>query len=192
MEEGVKTSARKLDKRMVVAVVVAVFLTAAVSAVGAYFWQKASVEKAQQEIRTEVITTPTAAVGDEMMSTKNETKGVDKACGLDLPVVVYGRAGLLNNTAEGRAEKERLEERLVNPYTFYQSEEGRTLLTFYVTVPVNVGEAYTADAIFADGVTEGFLFGTREGEYDYWRPECMGPCPFSDAFRERYPQIVRE
>jgi hypothetical protein len=112
---------------------------------------------------------------------------------LDLPVVVYGRPGLLNNTEEGRAEKEVLEQKLVQPYIDYYNENGVELVALYVTVPAKVGDEYLVLGIFGgEGHygTEEFLFGVREGEYDYWEPMCMGECEYSDAFRTKYPEIV--
>lgn len=112
---------------------------------------------------------------------------------LDLPVVVYGRAGLLNNTEEGRAEKEILEKKLVQPYIDYHNEDGIELVALHIMVPAKVGEAYTVLGIFGSEEhygTEEFSFGVREEAYDYWEPTCMGECEYSDAFREKYPEIV--
>lgn len=111
---------------------------------------------------------------------------------LDLPVVVYGRSGFLHSTEEGMAEKEVLERKLVQPYIDYYNEDEIDLIALRILVPLEIGEAYTVLGIFGDGVVEEFLFGVREGEYDYWEPVCMGECEYSDAFRAKYPEIVGE
>lgn len=111
---------------------------------------------------------------------------------LDLPVVVYGRPGLLNNTEEGRAEKAILEQKLVQPYIDYYNEDEIDLIALRILVPVEIGEAYSVLGIFGDGVMEEFLFGVREDEYGYWEPTCMGECEYSEAFSAKYPEIVGE
>lgn len=112
---------------------------------------------------------------------------------IKFPVVVYSRAGLLNNTPEGKAEKKKLEEKFVSPYTDYNNENGINLVALHITVPQNIGEEYSVVGIFGSESqygTEEFGFGKREQEYGFWEPSCMGPCDFSDAFKKKYPQIV--
>lgn len=111
------------------------------------------------------------------------------------PVVAYGRPGLLHNTEAGQAEKRRLEEKLIQPYTDFYNEKGVAVVALYVEVPENVGMPYMVTGIFcgqgyACGGTEGFVFGSREREYGYWQPPCdMDGCHFSEAFKKKYPQI---
>jgi hypothetical protein len=111
---------------------------------------------------------------------------------IELPVVVYSRAGLLNTSEEGLAEKENLEEKLIEPYIDYNNTDDFHLVSMHITVPQNIGEEYEVFAIFASGVNHGFLFGSREGEYDYWKPDCMGECIYPEGFEEKYPQIVEQ
>ncbi len=112
----------------------------------------------------------------------------------ELPVVVYSRAGLLNNSPEGLIEKETLKRKLIDPYIDYQNEDSIELVALYIEVPINIGEPYGIIAIYGSENrygTEEFIFGAREQDYDYWHPECMGDCPFSDAYRAKYPEVVR-
>lgn len=113
---------------------------------------------------------------------------------VQLPAVVYSRGGLLEATGVGRVEKMVLEQKLIQPYIDYYNEDAVRVIAMYIVVPTAIGEPYQVVAIFGDG-NEGvneFLFGSRERAFDYWEPVCMGPCPFSEKFAEKYPQIVNE
>lgn len=115
---------------------------------------------------------------------------------IKFPVVAYKRLGLLNSSESGRMEIQNLEEKLINPYSDYYNGNEVALVALYIEIPQNVGEGYIVTGIFCGGRgmvcggTEQFVFGQREQEYDYWRPSCMGPCEFSDAFKKKYPQIA--
>ncbi len=114
---------------------------------------------------------------------------------IQLPVVAFGRPGLLNNTAEGLAEKARLQEKLINPFIDYYKETGGGPVSLYIEVPASVGMPYVVTAIFcgngfACGGTEEFLFGNRERAYGFWQPPCdMEGCTLSEAFKKKYPAI---
>jgi len=104
-----------------------------------------------------------------------------------LPVVTYERAGLLDTT-----EKSKLKTKLLNPYFDYYNEKEMTYIAVVVTVPENAGEQYSVVAVHKDGGYQGFLFGKRGEDYDYWKPECMEECKYTDKFKEKYPEIVGE
>lgn len=112
----------------------------------------------------------------------------DNTC-MDLPVVAYSRAGLLND-ADGLIEKAKLEQKFINPYIDYQKEKDMGLVSLHITVPQNIGEQYDVVAIFKEGAIESFLFGKFKQDFDWWKPDCMGGCTFSDAYRTKYPQVV--
>lgn len=159
------------NKFSVGSIIAAIVITAIVVGGGVYAWQKSVIMKPL----------PTSV-------------SVNTADKIKFPIVVYSRAGLLNNTLEGRAEKKKLEEKLVSPYTDYNNEDGINLVALYITVPQSIGEEYSVVGIFGSEKqygTEEFSFGKREREYEYWQPDCMGPCKYSDAFKARYPQIVK-
>lgn len=140
----------------------------------------------QDELKTASSTLKTLAESEE------KEDGADTFnSGIKLPVVVYGRPGLLNNDAAGRAEKKNLEAKFVQPFVDYHTAAKPALVSLYITVPVSLGEPYGVDAIYEGGGSSGFLFGERGGNYDYWMPTCMGECPFTPEFAKKYPQIVK-
>jgi len=181
-------------------ILLAVVATALVVGSGIYLWQKSSLNAAEQRLQRQA-----ALLQNQLSEFKKErsdskiikepapTTLPDASSDIKFPVVVYGRPGLLNNTEEGKAEKKRLEERLINPYADYYNEDGINLVAMNITVPHNIGEEYDVVAIFGSKKQYGtheFGFGKREQEYGYWKPDCMGQCDFSEAFKAKYPQIV--
>ena len=119
----------------------------------------------------------------------NQTLAKNGMSGVTFPVVVYDRQGLLID-----ADKSKIEERLIAPYTDYYKDLNRPLVAISIEVPEKVGEPFIASGIFGGEYTgtEGFIFGEREGNIDYWIPTCMGPCPLTDEFKTKYPEITKK
>jgi hypothetical protein len=84
------------------------------------------------------------------------------------PVVVFKREGLLTEL-----EKSHLRERLIEP--FYAARSRDNYLTMTIEVPTASGAPYLVDVVFRDGHYEGFMFGTRDGDYAPYTPETAGP-----------------
>ncbi|GBE17204.1 hypothetical protein BMS3Abin15_01041 [bacterium BMS3Abin15] len=190
-----------MNKQTTVGIIIGILLASAVSA-GVFYWNKnAKQEQCNEANRNIVLDLKNQAknLQDEVKGLQNGKNapivdkdlagGIEKIeespCDLELPVVVYERPGLLTP-----AEKTNLEKKMVNPFFAYYNEEEINYVTMSVEVPINPGEAYSVLAIYKNGGSMGFLFGERGGDYDYWEPECMNDCPFSDAFRAQYPQIA--
>jgi len=105
-----------------------------------------------------------------------------------IPVVVFQAAGSFSD-----AEENQLRQRVVQPFVMYYAElaEHPTLVSFSLEKTDGIaGYPYSADAIFEGGVTAGFLISNNSAPVDWWFPDCLGPCPFSDAFRAAYPEII--
>lgn len=110
------------------------------------------------------------------------------------PIVQYERPGLLFGTEKGEKELKNLEEKLIAPMSDYYNEKEIKLVAILITIPTEIGETYEVSTIAVPNSSGsgGFLFGKRELDYGYWKPECMGPCDFSEFFKNKYPQIVKE
>ncbi len=179
---------------------ISVAITALIVGSSIYLWQKSSLKNAEQKLLQQIVqlqdqVSELQKENNDSITTEQPPSSVQSESAADIrfPVVVYARPGLLHNTAEGLIEKKNLEEKLVNPYTDYYNEDGLNLVALYITVPQNIGGQYDVVAIFGSKKQYGthqFGFGAREQKYDYWEPECMGPCDFSEAFKAKYPQIV--
>jgi hypothetical protein len=163
---------------------------------GMYLWHQLSLKKINQHSQQQIIQLTNQI--NNLQKENSRLKEIEQTGtttfknslnNIQFPVIAYGRPGLLHNTETGLEEKKNLEEKLINPYVDYHKENDLNLVAMYITVPQNIGEEYKVVAIFGNG-TEQFLFGAREQSYDYWKPGCMGPCDFSEEFKEKYPQIV--
>ena len=92
----------------------------------------------------------------------------------------------------GDAEAQ-LRAKVVEPFIMYYRdlpESPRLVSMTLEIVPDVPGYPYKAEAIFEGGITSGFLIGVQGGLVDWWLPECMTSCGFSDSFRTTYPEIV--
>jgi len=181
-------------------IAISIVITVLIVGGGIYLWQQSNLKNAEQKLQQQISQLQNQVIelqkeNNDLIAIEQPSSSVQSGLNsnIQFPVVVYGRAGLLHNTEEGLIEKKNLEEKLVHPYTDYHNEDGLNLVAMYITVPQNIGEKYHIVAIFGSEKQYGtheFAFGAREQEYEYWEPECMVPCDFSDAFKSKYPQIV--
>lgn len=171
-------------------IAVVVLLVGIIALSCSLYLQSTQVSKFTDLLNSQKSTSQTPVVNTQPQPVSPQTLNDSQ---IKFPVVVYSPAGLLSNTPEGRVENKKLEEKFVNPYIDYNNENGINLVAIYITVPQNIGEAYSIIGIFGSNSrygTEEFNFGKRQQEYGYWEPSCMGPCDFSDAFKKKYPQII--
>ncbi len=92
-------------------------------------------------------------------------------------------------------DRDELKKRVIEPYIDYFKDVHKddTLVSFKVSANTGASSTsypYKADSISKNGVNEGFLISKTNGSIDWWLPECLAKCEFSDTFRTKYPQIV--
>lgn len=107
----------------------------------------------------------------------------------DFPLVFYEREGLIDN-----AVKTQFKNKLIDPMTDYYGDTNNAneghLINIVIEVPENVGDEYIVSAYFLEGYHQGFLYGVRGENLDWWLPMCMEYCTFSAAYEAKYPEIV--
>lgn len=104
------------------------------------------------------------------------------------PVVVFLAAGSFSADEEAQ-----IRSRVVNPFIhYYRDLAGHPPLVSFTIEKVSgvAGYPYGATAVFETGINIGFLISASGGAVDWWLPECMVACTFSDSFRAEYPEIV--
>lgn len=123
----------------------------------------------------------------------NEAK---KGCAseISLPVVTFIPSGLFTDS-----EKEELENKIINPYADYMKEnENRELITITVRkyseeeiskMASYARYMYNIEVITADGYA-GWLAREAGKPIEYWIPDCMGECVFSQSYEKKYPEVV--
>lgn len=86
--------------------------------------------------------------------------------------------------------------RIVEPYQLYQRELNGTQELQTIEISQN-NQASAKDfpflfsAKFDGGVNESFVIGRQGDSFNWYVPECLGGCPFSDNFKAKYPEIVK-
>jgi len=107
------------------------------------------------------------------------------------PVVVFDAAGSFSDS-----EEEQIRTRVVNPFiAYHQDIEGQAdIVSMTISHSSGTLESYPygADAIFANGAHSSFLISTTDGVVDWYLPDCLGDCSFSENFRANYPEIVSQ
>lgn len=88
-----------------------------------------------------------------------------------------------------------LRARVINPYLDYNNDT-RPGEVVSLTISQNLQPSkntypYLANAVFSNGGHEGFLISKSSGHIDFWHPECMGECIFTESFVAKYPEIVK-
>ena len=108
-----------------------------------------------------------------------------------LPLVVYKQKTIYDKSEISDTEKKELNEKLIDPYFTYNRD--RDIIAAIIGLAsVYNGNKYSISFYFPEGGTHGMLFGDRSGNYDYWTPDCYGPCDFDEEFRQKYPQILEK
>lgn len=89
------------------------------------------------------------------------------------------------------SEKTILKTRWSEPYVMYQTGLGQVVSSIkFAKIATAPGYGYTFEAIMTGGGNESSLIAVSSGTPEWWVPGCMVACPFSDAFRAKYPEIV--
>ena len=104
------------------------------------------------------------------------------------PLVVFLAAGSFSADEDAQ-----IRSRVVNPFIhYYRDLEGHPPLVSFTVEKISGVGGYpdSANAIFETGTNAGFLISASGGVVDWWLPECMVACSFSDSFRAAYPEIV--
>ena len=146
---------------------------------------------AQTEIAAQVLTALAPGATEPAPSAEATAASTDTSAPPDSgsePVIVFQPGGLFSEE-----QRNIILTRVVNPFILYhQGLEGHPPLVSISIEPASslADYPYSANAIFDTGITAGWLIHATAGVVDWWLPDCLGPCPISDAFRTAYPEIV--
>ncbi|MCW5878852.1 MAG: hypothetical protein KIS80_08310 [Anaerolineales bacterium] len=171
----------KTATKLALILMVAALLEACAGAPADTDSQIATLVAAELEAGAAASDTPAASATIEAASPTTEAAS-------DGPEVVFVPGGLFE-----AAERELFMQRIGNPFIDYHADLAGhpPLLTMTVRhYSEDPAFIYTIEAIFETGVYTGWLAPGSGGNPDWWLPDCMGPCPLSDAFRGAYPEIV--
>ncbi len=154
-------------------------LTAAIG-VGLVIWQRNSFADERSQLQAKINRLEEQLNAKEVITTENEAKAGNTI----VPVVVFNPRGLFSDSLV-----EEFRNKIINPITLYAHDNGNQVNSFFIETSQVEGE-YSVNVIYVDGSYEAFLTGGENGIK--WVPECMSGCNFSDTFRDKYPDIVRQ
>lgn len=182
---GEKTG-RKYKKPLLLSLVV---LLIAASVAGLYYWQQSKIDPLQAQIqqleRENNALKATKDAGGDSATSDAESASVT------LPIVGFIPDGKF--TAE---EKKELMEKVVNPMHDYTPEQYAAVVIEYFE-PNKFLNADDKKYIITtlgekDGQWGGFMMGSKStGTIEWWVPECMDTCTFSDEYKSKYPEVVK-
>src|SRR3989344_3204325 len=176
------------DRQKLTISILTVLLVLALASAGWLYWQF-SQKKDQLEKKGSEVTSLEKKIADSGDKTDAKTKTSTTGSTDDLPIIIFSPGGAFTNS-----EKTELANKMLNPYKAWHTDEGDSVVSIHVQQNTSISSSqYTVDAIYRNGVYEGFMFGTIDAaSQDWWTPTCLDACPFSAAFRATYPAVVAD
>ena len=169
---------------LVIIIIVICLGVAILAGGGIFIWQ--TIEKNQlADQKNLAIASLEKTIAETPECQKCETCPIYSLTDEDLPIVIYTPGGLFTDE-----EKTNLKAKLVDPLIDFESSTDYPVVTMNIQKYDGEDYQYQVDAIQKGGVNAGFLYGEKGKDLNYYQPTCMGPCPFTDEFKEKYPEIV--
>ncbi len=89
--------------------------------------------------------------------------------------------------------KSEIQTKIIDPFIdYYATDQYFKVASIEVSENTQASKTtypYLFSAISKTGGNQGFVIGKT---IDWWIPECMGPCPLTEAFKAKYPEIVKK
>ena len=129
--------------------------------------------------------------GAEKPEPASKQKGdKDSSINIEFPFINYVPEGIFTDE-----EKEQLQEKLVEPFFdfFHEDEELYIALIVEKLASADDEGDFRFDITTLDkyGNYGGFLYGEGK-KLEWWLPDCLDSCEFSEIFEEKYPEIIEE
>ena len=102
---------------------------------------------------------------------------------VQLPVIVYEPSGLFSVD-----DKQDLTNKIVNPFFDYNNETEINFIA--MIIDKNQSGEYGFLAIHKNGGYNSQVVTKQGSKFDYWYPECMEVCQFSESYKQKYPEVV--
>lgn len=183
--EPAKAPKDKKEQKKLITLLLTALLAVALAAAGYFYWQF-SQKKTELSKNNSLMTSLQKKIAEctDKTSTKDKTttSGTD-----DLPVIVFSPGGLFTDS-----EKTEITSKMLNPYKAWHHDQSDSVVSLHVQQNTSISaRQYSVDAIYRNGVYEGFLYGTIDAaSQDWWTPTCLDACSFSASFRATYPEVV--
>lgn len=141
---------------------------------------------------TQIAVIPTGLSTTPTITTNTSPKVQDKSFP-KLPIVIFESP---LSSEDYSAQRIEIQQKIVDPYIQYFQHFGGD--NYVVTLSIGqqnsdnlkIQYPYNLHGIMSDGSSHYEALMQSNGKLNWWIPTCMGPCDYSDTFKEKYPQIV--
>lgn len=180
--EPAKAPKDKEDQKKLTTLLLTALLVVALAAAGYFYWQFS--QKKEQLVKKGVLIT---SLQKKVVDSGSKTDKTTTSSTDNLPVIVFSPGGLFTDN-----EKTEITSKMLNPYKAWHRDQGDSVVSIHVQQNTSISaRQYSVDAIYRNGVYEGFLYGAIDGaSQDWWTPTCLDACTFSASFRATYPEVV--
>lgn len=139
------------------------------------------------------LTSSEANLGENAVEASSLTEQLVQDQDQQKPIVVFEPEGEFT-----KEEKQELNEKMVKPMSDYRPDVFVAIhietYSPYKFVSGADDDKYIVTTVGHEnsGGSGSFLFGSKKKGLDYWTPDCLGSCHFSDEYRQEYPQVVEK
>lgn len=139
--------------------------------------------------RNGAATTENANIDSENVLTENLSLSPTITKENEAPVVVFEAEGAFPSGVVSQ-----IRSKVVEPFIdFKKDNQPGELVSVQVSLnphPSKNEFPYLLNAIYKNGGNEGFVIRQTNGVIDWYIPECLNGCQFSEEFSTKYPEIV--
>lgn len=83
--------------------------------------------------------------------------------------------------------------RNINPFLDWQKDQHQKVTLIKVVKNGNSATyPYKFEYAMASGANGGYLIPRKDGHLDWFMPECLNVCSFTDSFKAKYPEIISQ
>ena len=174
-------------KMMIILLIIIV--VALLGVVGFLLMQTRSVQEKKR------VVSPTVTVADSLKATENPMPQATTSA-ISPSAMSNVKTTIVNESSLPAQDVSELKARVINPYIDFNNDLGIETTEITVTKyvpngsPSSLTYAYSLDYKMKNGGYGGFLISKTNDHIDWYQPECMGGCTFSEAFKSKYPEIV--
>lgn len=110
-----------------------------------------------------------------------------------LPIIIFESP---LSSEDYSAQRIEIQQKIVDPYVQYFQHLGGDNYVVTLSIEqqnsdnIKIQYPYNLHGIMSDGSSHYEALMQINGKLNWWVPTCMGPCDYSDSFKQKYPQIV--
>ena len=169
----------------VLIVIILITATVLISAFGFLFYQNQLLSQTINNSNSPT-TAPQQTLVGSIINTQPTIMPTATSMPVSKPAVVFQPGGSFDAQT-----KSQIQARVIDPFIDFHIDEPIASIRIETNTKSDpILFPYLFDAIFTSGANTGFVITKTDGQINWFVPECMNNCQFSDAFKAKYPEIV--